>query len=92
VAQQQQNTPIDQVLELLTEQGTDGLAEAIRLLLNAAMLFEQECFLGAAPYKRTSERRDYTNSFKPKRLRYRRCATRTSTLKLLNVAPVLSGR
>jgi putative transposase len=71
VAQQQQNTAIDQVLELLTEQGADGLAEAIRILLNAAMLFERERFLNAAPYERTPERRDYSNGFKPKRLRTR---------------------
>ena len=71
MAQQQQNTAIDQVLELLTEQGADGLAEAIRTLLNAAMLFERERFLNAAPYERTPERRDYSNGFKPKRLRTR---------------------
>jgi putative transposase len=71
VAQQQQNTPIEQVLELLTEQGTNGLTEAIRILLNAAMLFEREHFLNAAPYERTEQRRDYANGFKPKRLRTR---------------------
>lgn len=71
MAQQQQNTPIDQVLELLTEQGTEGLGEALRILLNAAMLFERERFLGAAPYERTPQRRDYANGFKPKRLRTR---------------------
>jgi transposase-like protein len=71
VAQQQQHTPIDDVLELLTEQGTEGLADAIGILLNAAMLFERERFLNATPYERTSERRDYSNGFKPKRLRTR---------------------
>ena len=71
VAQQQQHTTFDQVLELLTEQGADGLAEALRILLNAAMLFERERFLNAAPYERTSERRDYSNGFKPKRFRTR---------------------
>lgn len=71
MAEQHQNTTIDQVLELLTEQGTEGLTEAIRILLNAAMLFERERFLNAAPYQRTSERRDYSNGFKPKRLRTR---------------------
>jgi transposase-like protein len=71
VAQLKQNTPFEQVLELLTEQGSDGLAEAFRLLLNAAMLFEREHFLQAAPYERTSERRDYANGFKTKRLRTR---------------------
>ena len=71
MAQPQQHTPIEQVLELLTEQGTDGLLEAARILLDAAMLFERERFLNAAPYERTSERRDYANGFKPKRLRTR---------------------
>ena len=71
MAQQQQHTPIEQVLELLNEQGSDGFAEALRLLLNLAMLFERECFLQAAPYERTPERRDVANGFKPKRLRTR---------------------
>ena len=71
MAQSQQHTPIEQVLELLSEQGTDGLLEAVRILLDAAMLFEREHFLNAAPYERTSERRDYANGFKPKRLRTR---------------------
>lgn len=71
MAQLKQNNSIDHVLELLTEQGTDGLAQALGILLNAAMLFEREHFLNAAPYERTSERRDYANGFKPKRLRTR---------------------
>jgi transposase-like protein len=71
VAQQSQHNSIDQVLELLTEQGTDALAEALRLLLNAAMLFEREHFLQAAPYERITERRDYANGFKSKQLRTR---------------------
>ena len=71
MAQQSQHTPLEQVLELLTEQGADGFAEALRLLLNAAMLFEREHFLQAAPYERTAQRRDYANGFKPKSLRTR---------------------
>jgi len=71
VAQQQQHTPIEQVLELLTEQGSDGFLEAMRILFDAAMLFERQRFLNAAPYERTAERRDYANGFKPKRLRTR---------------------
>ena len=71
MAQPQQHTLIAQVLELLAEQGTDGLLEAVRILLDAAMLFERERFIHAAPYERTSERRDYANGFKPKRLRTR---------------------
>jgi putative transposase len=68
---QQQHTPIEQVLELLSEQGPDGFLEAMRILLNAAMLFERERFLNAAPYERTPQRRDYANGFKPKSLRTR---------------------
>lgn len=71
MTQPQPHTPIEQVLELLTEQGSDGFAEALRLLLNLTMLFEREQFLQAAPYERTSARRDYANGFKPKRLRTR---------------------
>jgi transposase-like protein len=71
VAQQPQHTPIEQVLELLNEQGSDGFLAALRILLNAAMVFEREHFLQAAPYERTSQRRDYANGFKPKSLRTR---------------------
>src|SRR5256714_15392940 len=71
MAQSQQHTPIEQVLELLTEQGADGFLEAMRILLDAAMLFERERFINAAPYERTAERRVYANGFKPKRLRTR---------------------
>lgn len=71
MAQPSQHTPIEQLLELLTEHGSDGFAEALRLLLNAAMLFEREHFLQAAPYERTQQRRDYANGFKPKRLQTR---------------------
>ena len=41
VDQQGQNTPIDQNLEIPTEQGAEGLADNLRILLNAAMLFER---------------------------------------------------
>jgi putative transposase len=71
VAQQQQNTPVDQVLELLTKQGSDGLVAALRILLNAAMLLERQHFLNAEPYERTPQRRDYANGFKAKQLRTR---------------------
>jgi transposase-like protein len=71
VAQQQQHNPIDEVLELLNQQGNDSLREAFQLLLNAAMLLERQHFLGAEPYERTSQRRDYANGFKPRTLRTR---------------------
>jgi putative transposase len=71
VAQQQQHNPIDEVLELLNQSGSDSLGEAFRILLNAAMLLERQHFLNAEPYERTPERRDYANGFKAKRLQTR---------------------
>jgi hypothetical protein len=61
VAQPQQHTPIQQVLERLSEHGSDGFLEAMRILLDAAMPFEREPFLNPAPYERAPERRDYAN-------------------------------
>ena len=42
-----QNRSIGDVLELLIEQGLDGTAEAISILLNEAMRLERERHLGA---------------------------------------------
>ena len=53
-------------LQGLSEHGLDALPQAITLLLNAAMQAEREKYLGAAPYERTSERRDYANGYKEK--------------------------
>lgn len=61
-----QDTRLTDVVELLTRSGFDGFADALRVLLNAAMLLERERFLGATPYERTPDRRGYANGFKPK--------------------------
>lgn len=71
MAHPQQHTSIEEVLELLNQQGSDSVREAFRILLNAAMLLERQQFLNAEPYERTSQRRDYANGFKAKRLRTR---------------------
>ena len=57
---------INPVIELLSKQGFDGLAEAVSLLINQAMLIEREKYLQAAPYERTEDRQGYANGFKPK--------------------------
>lgn len=59
------------VLELLVEQGFDGLAQALEILLNEAMKIERTQALHAKPYERTSERRGQANGYKPKTLRTR---------------------
>ena len=58
MTQLDQHNPIEDVLELLCEQGSDGFKDALGLLFNLAMLFEREHFLQAAPYERTPQRRD----------------------------------
>ena len=63
-----QDTRLTDVMELLTHSGLDGLADALRVLLNAAMLVEREHYLGAGHYERSDERRGHANGFKPKTL------------------------
>jgi transposase-like protein len=55
-------------MELLTEAGFDGFAEAFRILMNEAMKVERSTALGAHPYQRSEERKGYANGFKPKTL------------------------
>ncbi len=59
---------LNTVLQLLTEQGTEGLAEGIRLLVNAAMCQERSQALQAQPYQRTETRQGHANGFKDKTL------------------------
>jgi transposase-like protein len=57
------------LLETIAENGLDYLPEALRLLLNAAMLLERQKYLGVQqPYERTDTRRDQANGFKDKTL------------------------
>lgn len=67
----QQHTLLNQIVNHISEQGTDGLGEAMRLLLNHAMEVERSKALGAEPYERTASRAGYANGFKPKTLQTR---------------------
>jgi putative transposase len=60
------HNPMERVLELLSEEGLDGAGEALRVLLNAAMLMERERHLGAGPWERNDARQGQANGFKPK--------------------------
>ena len=71
MAQQRENRSIDDAVELLKENGFDGLADAASVLLNAAMLSERSEYLGAAPYERSASRVGYANGFKDKTVRSR---------------------
>ena len=57
---------LNTVLQLITEQGTDGLAEGIRLLVNEAMRQERSQVIQAQPYERVDTRQAHANGFKPK--------------------------
>ena len=68
---EEQPTAIESVLEVLSEHGLGGMAEAMQTLLNEAMKLERPAFLGSAPGERTDERAGYANGFKDKTLRTR---------------------
>ena len=71
MTRQDQGTPTDQALHILAEEGFDGLAEAMALLLNEIMKLKRSDFLRADPYQRTEERRGRGNGFKPKTVQTR---------------------
>lgn len=57
---------LNEVIQLLSENGFDGMAQAIQILMNEAMKLERCEALAASPYQRTESRRGYANGFKPK--------------------------
>ncbi len=61
-----QSNGLNEVIQLLSENGFDGMAQAIEILMNEAMKLERAEVLGASPYQRTETRRGYANGFKPK--------------------------
>lgn len=66
MAHDDQSTRFEELLQLLSEHGFDGMAEAIEILMNEAMKLQRAAVLGATPYQRTELRRGYANGFKPK--------------------------
>ena len=62
------STTLDQLMELLIQDGPDAMAQALTTLLNHAMCIEREQVLGAAAHQRTDTRRGYANGYKPKTL------------------------
>ena len=58
-------------LQPILENGMDGLADVLRILLNEAMKIERENVLNASHYQRCSERIDYAKGYKPKQIQTR---------------------
>lgn len=66
MAHRNNDNKLDAVMELLIENGFEGFADALRILLNEAMKIERNQALGAQLYQRTDTRRGYANGYKPK--------------------------
>ena len=63
---QDESSILEDMLKVLTLREPEGLKDAIKVLLNAAMKIEREEALRAAPYERSEERTGYGNGFKDK--------------------------
>lgn len=72
-----ETTPNHSSVQLLLENGLDGLPEVMRILINEAMLIERSQALQAQPYERTEQRLGHANGFKDKKF-----DTRLGALKL----------
>jgi putative transposase len=78
-------TAFDRVMNVLLEEGFDGMAAALELLVNEAMKLERAAFLGADLHERTDGRKGYANGYKGKTL-----STRAGKLSLQ--VPQVRGR
>jgi putative transposase len=62
---------VSEVVQSLSEQGFDGMAQAMQTLLNECMKIERQQALGVGPYQRGEARRGQANGFKPKTIKTR---------------------
>jgi transposase-like protein len=65
------STSFDDAMELLIENGFNGIADTIGIMMNAAMKIERARFLQADPYERTDHRQGYANGYKSKTVKTR---------------------
>lgn len=66
MAHHHDDSVLDFVMQLLIENGFDGLADSFRILVNEAMKIERSQVLRAQPHERTPDRLGYANGFKDK--------------------------
>lgn len=62
---------VREAVQALAEEGFDGMAQAMQLLLNECMKIERQQALGVGPYERGEARHGQANGFKPKTLKTR---------------------
>ena len=65
------DTKLSDVAEIISENGMDGVGDAIQILINQAMIIERDRHLHAQAYERTESRTGYANGFKSKTLKTR---------------------
>jgi transposase-like protein len=58
--------PLNEAYACLLDNGLDGAAEALRIMVNEASKIERAQFIQAFPHERTAQRVDYANGYKPK--------------------------
>ena len=58
-------------MELLTDNGFDGIANAKTIVLYSAMKMERSLYVQAAPYERHEHRQGHANDYKPKTVKTR---------------------
>lgn len=63
---QNQSNEFNAAVQLLSNHGFEGMANAMQILFNEAMKIERTDYLNAEPYQRTDERKSYANGFKDK--------------------------
>ena len=54
------------MLEQVTEQGLNFIAELVRIIVNSAMQVGRQKYLGVGPFERAAEPTGYSNGFKLK--------------------------
>ena len=67
----QEGSAVNEAVQLVLDEGLEGLGPAVSVLLNEAMRIERSRVLGAEPWERTGERRGYANGYKPRTLKTR---------------------
>ena len=68
MAHRNNDNKLDVVMEMLIENGFEGFADVLRILLNEAMKIEREQALGAVLYERSDQRKGYANGYKPRNI------------------------
>ena len=68
---EEKSNAMAEIVQLVMEDGLEGLGPAVSILLNEAMRIERNRALAAEPWERTPERKGHANGYKPRTLKTR---------------------